>query len=228
MPAKKRRRATVVAERDGRFLLVKEQGARRYTLPGGGIEGRESVIEAACRELREETRLSVKRAKHLFDYEGQAMSHRVVLATVSGTVRLQRRELADHLWWDGKSKVELGASAQVIMETVFAKHFRTSGWLTMVRFLKRLFSGNPRAPRRDRRSWQRIGDNRDTRNVPQWVISAFSEMPGSHGTRLIDYPEPGMSIRFKGRTYRYRIDMGNQSWQVYRRIRRRAMKHSGA
>ena len=33
MPARKRHRASVVAERYGQFLLVRERGARRYTLP---------------------------------------------------------------------------------------------------------------------------------------------------------------------------------------------------
>ena len=28
---------------------------------------------------------------------------------------------------------------------------------------------------------------------------------------LIDYPEPGMSVRFKGKTYRYRIDIWGSS-----------------
>ena len=65
-------------------------------------------------------------------------------------------------------------------------------------------------------NWQLIGDNRHTSRIPQWVISAFAKIPGSHGTRLIDYPEPdGESIHLKGRTFRYRIDMGKQSWQVY-------------
>ena len=81
-------------------------------------------------------------------------------------------------------------------------------------------SSDPRTRDRDHSSWQRIGDNRNVGEVPKWVISAFAGMPGSHGTRLIDYPEPGTSVRFKGRTYRYRIDMGNQSWQVYRRLRK--------
>ena len=92
--------------------------------------------------------------------------------------------------------------------------------------LRRIFSTNQGTPRRDQRSWQHIGDNRNTSEVPQWVISAFARMPGSHGTRLIDYPEPGMTVQFKGRTYRYRIEIGNQSWQVYRRLRKRAMRKS--
>ena len=71
--------------------------------------------------------------------------------------------------------------------------------------------------------WELIGDNRNTAKIPQWVITAFAKVPGSHGTRLIDYPEPGEQLHFKGRTFRYRIDMGNQSWKVYRRLRRKAM-----
>ena len=91
----------------------------------------------------------------------------------------------------------------------------------MIEFLRRFFAPDPK-------SWQRIGDNRNTNRVPDWVISAFASMPGSHGTRLIDYPEPGMIVRFKGKTYRYRIDMGEQSWEVYRRLRKCAIKRSGA
>ena len=77
--------------------------------------------------------------------------------------------------------------------------------------------------RRTSDQWEFLGDNRNTGIIPGWVLSAFANMPGSHGTRLIDYPfvRAGESIQLKGRTYRYRIDLGNQKWNVYRKPRRR-------
>ena len=102
MPKKKRRRATVVAEQDGKVLLIRERGARQFSLPGGGIEGRESAMEAALRELREETRLTPLRAERLFNHEGQTQSHRVVRVKVRGRVDLQRKEASEYKWWDGR------------------------------------------------------------------------------------------------------------------------------
>ena len=74
--------------------------------------------------------------------------------------------------------------------------------------------------------WERIGDNRNTRNIPGWVVAAFAKEPGSHGTRLIDHPSArdGESIYYKGRTYRYRVDLSKQKWQVYRKKRRGAKR----
>ena len=80
--------------------------------------------------------------------------------------------------------------------------------------LKRFLGGN------SGREWELIGNNRNVARIPRWVMSAFSGMPGSHGTLLIEYPEPGQCLHFKGKTYRYRIDMGDQVWEVYRRKRR--------
>ncbi len=80
----KRRRATIVAEQDGKFLLVTERGASRYSLPGGGIEHGEFTLEAASRELREETGLWMVQAEHLFDHEGQV--------TLESKARLSYRE----------------------------------------------------------------------------------------------------------------------------------------
>lgn len=70
--------------------------------------------------------------------------------------------------------------------------------------------------------WEYLGNNRNTGSIPGGVLSTFAKMPGSHGTRPIDYPfvRDGESIHLKGRTYRYRIDLGDQKWQVYRRPRR--------
>ena len=117
---KKRRRATVIAERGGKVLLIKERGSNSFSLPGGGIEKGESVIEAALRELREETKLSVVKAERRFDHEGTTQQHSVVWALVRGDVRLQRKELSESKWWDMKEEVLLLSSAKAILD----KHFR--------------------------------------------------------------------------------------------------------
>ena len=121
---KKRQRATVVAQQDGKVLLVRERGARQFSLPGGGIEGRESTMEAALRELREETRLRPVRAERLFDYEGTTQIHKVVRVEVRGKVTLQRKELAEYKWWDGEEQVLMLPYAKEII----GKHFAPAGF----------------------------------------------------------------------------------------------------
>ena len=117
---KKRRRATVIVERDDYVLLIREKGARRFSLPGGGIEGGESVMETALRELREETKLSVIKSERLFNHEGATQNHRVVWALVRGNVQIQRKELSEYKWWNRKDDVPLIDSAKAIL----GKHFR--------------------------------------------------------------------------------------------------------
>lgn len=119
---KKRRRATVIAEKDGHVLLVKERGARSYSLPGGGIERGESVMEAALRELREETKLSVIKSERLFNHEGATQDHRVVWTLVRGNVTIQRKELSEHKWWNRKDNVPLIDSAKAILD----RHYRAT------------------------------------------------------------------------------------------------------
>ena len=123
MNKKKRRRATVIAQQDGKVLLVREKGRKQFGLPGGGIEGRESTMEAALRELREETRLRPVKAERLFDYEGTTQIHKVVRVQVRGRVMLQRKELAEYKWWDGREQVLMLPYA----EAIIGKHSAPAG-----------------------------------------------------------------------------------------------------
>ena len=92
----KRRRATVLAAKDGLFLLVQEQGQSHYSLPGGGIEHNEMSLLAAVREVHEETRLKVSAIRYLGDLDGRRAMHFVFYAEVYGEIRLQRKEIAGY------------------------------------------------------------------------------------------------------------------------------------
>ena len=116
MPTKKRQRAAVIAERDGKVLLIREKGQRQYSLPGGGIERGEYTMEAALRELREETKLRPSKAERLFDHEGATQIHKVVWARVRGEIKLQHKEVSGYKWWDGKESVPMLPSTAAILK----------------------------------------------------------------------------------------------------------------
>ena len=97
------------------MLPVRERGTRQFSLPGGGIEGRESKMEAALRELREETRLRPLKAELLFDHEGTTQIHKVVWVQVRGRVKLQRKGLGEYKWWDGREQVLMLPSSRAII-----------------------------------------------------------------------------------------------------------------
>lgn len=50
----------VLVEHEGRFLVVRETSDGSYYLPAGGLEGGESVPEAAMRETMEEAGIDVR------------------------------------------------------------------------------------------------------------------------------------------------------------------------
>ena len=102
-------------------MLIREKGHSQYSLPGGGIERGEYTMEAALRELREETRLRPSKAERLFDYEGTTQIHKVVWAQVRGEIKLQRKEVSDYKWWDGKEPLPMLPSSEAIIR----KH---KGW----------------------------------------------------------------------------------------------------
>jgi len=102
---------SAVVVRDGEFLAVRRarppmQGL--FTLPGGGVEAGESLAEAACREVREETGL-ITEAVALAGYRevitrddaGRVQRHFVILTFaarwVAGEPRLNE-ELLEARW----------------------------------------------------------------------------------------------------------------------------------
>lgn len=61
--------AGAIVEHDGRILVVRHQRAGHYDFwvaPGGGVQGRESLQDAAVREVREETGLVVEAGEMLY------------------------------------------------------------------------------------------------------------------------------------------------------------------
>lgn len=107
MPTDKKRkrnvRATVICQRVGLVLLVRDRGKKAFSLPGGRIEGGEGVLEAAVRELREELGLQAVSAMRCpeKDFVARYSHHHVVHASFMGEPVLQDGELVEYRWWDG-------------------------------------------------------------------------------------------------------------------------------
>ena len=119
MPStRKRQGATALVIGDGKYLLVRDRGHRSFSLPGGGIERGEAALTAACRELGEELGLRDYKAERLFDYtsEQSANMHKVVLVYAGGNVRMNRKELAAYMWWDGREDVPVYPNVANIIE----------------------------------------------------------------------------------------------------------------
>jgi 8-oxo-dGTP diphosphatase len=69
-------RATIICSREGKVLLV-ARARSRWSLPGGTIKSFESPLDAARRELEEETSLAGAEFTYLFQFGGLSKRHLV-------------------------------------------------------------------------------------------------------------------------------------------------------
>lgn len=79
-------RATILCWRRGRILLV-ERGRSRWSLPGGTVRRDESPVDAARRELSEETTLAGHDLGYLFQFGGFNKQHHVFFAILPDDAR---------------------------------------------------------------------------------------------------------------------------------------------
>ena len=92
-------RATIVCMRGDRILLVARERSR-WSLPGGTIRPTESPLEAARRELEEETALCETELGYLFQFGGLRKRHHVFLINLGDhAVPEPRNEISKCRWF---------------------------------------------------------------------------------------------------------------------------------
>jgi 8-oxo-dGTP diphosphatase len=117
-----RQRGTALVETEAGILLVSEDG-KRFSLPGGATERGEMRIQAAIRELREETGLRAYSVTYLFSHLGNVRKrgarysrnhHKVFLIQAEGTPTPQQ-EIQAILFYRTGDNVKLTNSTERIL-----------------------------------------------------------------------------------------------------------------
>lgn len=119
-----RRRGTAIVETKKGILVV--AGFKKvFLLPGGGASRKESRMQAAIRELKEETGLEPYFAMALFRYEGRAQSfkylinlHTVYYIKAKGEAKA-KQEIFHIAWYSPGKDVKLSESTKRIIEQYY-------------------------------------------------------------------------------------------------------------
>lgn len=97
--------ASVVLEKDGKYLLVQEKKAQAYgkwNLPGGRLDPGETLEQAAIREAKEETGLEVKIKNPVFvldNNDDSPLLNSFSAEITGGKLELPEDEILDAKWY---------------------------------------------------------------------------------------------------------------------------------
>ena len=97
-------RSTIVCVRDGKVLLV-ARARSRWSLPGGTIKRSESPLDAALRELEEETSLAGMELTYLFQFGGLSKHHHVFRADIRQDASAEARNEISRCRWFNPGKI---------------------------------------------------------------------------------------------------------------------------
>ncbi|MBT6325681.1 MAG: NUDIX hydrolase [Bdellovibrionales bacterium] len=95
----------------GKILLIKNSYKKKYTIPSGGVNKNESIIQAAARELKEETGIEVHENSLLFykeyisheEYKEDHINLFELFLESAPKVKIDNREV---IWGEFKTKDE--------------------------------------------------------------------------------------------------------------------------
>ncbi len=126
-----RRRGGAIIERPEGVLVVAGNSGK-YLLPGGGAHKGESRMDAAIRELKEETGLVAKSCKFLFSHEDGVERkirnfHKVFLIEADGRPHHVSSESSHIAYWkpDDGSSLNISPTTKLLIEKYYSE-FKTS------------------------------------------------------------------------------------------------------
>jgi len=120
----KRRKGVAIVDTSKGILIVAGR-SKRFILPGGGAQKRESREKAAIRELYEETGLKTKNIQYLFDYVGKkwhtysgrsVRNHAKVFLVKTYGIARPRHEIKYIGFWKPRSNLHLTGGTKSIIK----------------------------------------------------------------------------------------------------------------